>query len=112
MATAYGQFAVPTASVGVTMNGLSKEGKLREAFGFTGLTILENMEHRGACGHESNTADGPVITLTQVVILVVTVLSLGGLLWLVNHTKLGRAMRATAENPRVAGLMGVAILAA
>ncbi len=51
--------------------------------------------------------DGPVITLTQVVILVVTVLSLGGLLWLVNHTKLGRAMRATAENPRVAGLMGV-----
>lgn len=26
---------------------------------------------------------------------------------LVNYTKLGRAMRATAENPRVAGLMGV-----
>jgi branched-chain amino acid transport system permease protein len=26
---------------------------------------------------------------------------------LVNRTKLGRAMRATAENPRVAGLMGV-----
>jgi branched-chain amino acid transport system permease protein len=25
----------------------------------------------------------------------------------VNRTKLGRAMRATAENPRVAGLMGV-----
>jgi branched-chain amino acid transport system permease protein len=51
--------------------------------------------------------DGPVITLTQVVILVVTMVSLGGLLWLVNRTKLGRAMRATAENPRVAGLMGV-----
>ena len=29
------------------------------------------------------------------------------LMWLVNYTKLGRAMRATAENPRVAGLMGV-----
>ena len=28
-------------------------------------------------------------------------------MYLVNHTKLGRAMRATAENPRVAGLMGV-----
>jgi branched-chain amino acid transport system permease protein len=28
-------------------------------------------------------------------------------MWLVNKTKLGRAMRATAENPRVAALMGV-----
>ncbi|WIT11037.1 branched-chain amino acid ABC transporter permease [Paucibacter sediminis] len=50
---------------------------------------------------------GPVITVTQILILVITVIILGGLLWLVNHTKLGRAMRATAENPRVAGLMGV-----
>ena len=33
--------------------------------------------------------------------------SLAILMWLVNYTKLGRAMRATAENPRVAGLMGV-----
>ena len=32
---------------------------------------------------------------------------LAGLMYLVNYTKLGRAMRATAENPRVAGLMGV-----
>ncbi|MCH7346002.1 branched-chain amino acid ABC transporter permease, partial [Pelomonas sp. CA6] len=48
-----------------------------------------------------------VITVTQVVILVSTVSILGGLLFLVNHTKLGRAMRATAENPRVASLMGV-----
>ena len=51
--------------------------------------------------------DGPVITLTQVLILVITASVLAGLLWLVNKTKLGRAMRATAENPRVAGLMGV-----
>jgi branched-chain amino acid transport system permease protein len=51
--------------------------------------------------------DGPVITITQILILVLTALMLGGLLWLVNKTKLGRAMRATAENPRVAGLMGV-----
>ena len=29
------------------------------------------------------------------------------LTWLVNFTRLGRAMRATAENPRVAALMGV-----
>ncbi|MBP7915452.1 MAG: branched-chain amino acid ABC transporter permease, partial [Vitreoscilla sp.] len=52
-------------------------------------------------------ADGPVITPTQIMILVTTVVVLALLLWLVNRTKLGRAMRATAENPRVAGLMGV-----
>ena len=28
-------------------------------------------------------------------------------MWLVNRTNLGRAMRATAENPRVAALMGI-----
>ena len=36
--------------------------------------------------------DGPVITLTQVLILVITAVVLTGLLWLVNKTKLGRAM--------------------
>jgi len=50
---------------------------------------------------------GASITPTQVMILVVTALSLTILMWVVNSTKLGRAMRATAENPRVAGLMGV-----
>jgi branched-chain amino acid transport system permease protein len=50
---------------------------------------------------------GAVITPTQVMILGFTALALGLLTWLVNYTKLGRAMRATAENPRVAGLMGV-----
>ena len=50
---------------------------------------------------------GPVIGVVQIVILVTTVVILLGLLWLVNRTKLGRAMRATAENPRVAALMGV-----
>jgi branched-chain amino acid transport system permease protein len=50
---------------------------------------------------------GPVITVTQCLILGLTVVILSALMWLVNRTKLGRAMRATAENPRVAGLMGV-----
>ena len=50
---------------------------------------------------------GAVITVTQVLILGITVTVLIILLWLVNRTKLGRAMRATAENPRVAALMGV-----
>jgi branched-chain amino acid transport system permease protein len=50
---------------------------------------------------------GPVITVTQILILGMTATILAALMWLVNRTKLGRAMRATAENPRVAGLMGV-----
>jgi len=50
---------------------------------------------------------GAVINPVQILILVVTALTLAGLMYLVNKTKLGRAMRATAENPRVAALMGV-----
>ena len=50
---------------------------------------------------------GAVITPTQILILGVTAISLAAMVWLVGHTNLGRAMRATAENPRVAALMGV-----
>ena len=50
---------------------------------------------------------GAVITPTQIMILGVTAISLAVLMWVVNGTRLGRAMRATAENPRVATLMGV-----
>jgi branched-chain amino acid transport system permease protein len=50
---------------------------------------------------------GPVITVTQILILGLTAVILASLMYLVNKTKLGRAMRATAENPRVAALMGV-----
>ena len=50
---------------------------------------------------------GAVISPTQILILGLTAVSLAVLMWLVNFTKLGRAMRATAENPRVAALMGV-----
>jgi branched-chain amino acid transport system permease protein len=50
---------------------------------------------------------GAVINTTQILILASTAITLIALMWLVNRTKLGRAMRATAENPRVAALMGV-----
>jgi branched-chain amino acid transport system permease protein len=50
---------------------------------------------------------GAVITPTQIMILGLTATSLAILMYVVNYTKLGRAMRATAENPRVAALMGV-----
>ena len=50
---------------------------------------------------------GALISPTQIMILVFTAVSLALLMWVVNHTKLGRAMRATSENPKVAALMGV-----
>ncbi|RTL32063.1 MAG: branched-chain amino acid ABC transporter permease [Burkholderiales bacterium] len=50
---------------------------------------------------------GASINLVQILILVVTALTLAGLMALIHGTKLGRAMRATAENPRVTQLMGV-----
>ncbi|WP_286745706.1 branched-chain amino acid ABC transporter permease [Aquabacterium sp. UBA2148] len=50
---------------------------------------------------------GATINLVQILILVVTALTLAALMALIHGTQLGRAMRATAENPRVAQLMGV-----
>ncbi|TNF53923.1 MAG: branched-chain amino acid ABC transporter permease [Burkholderiales bacterium] len=50
---------------------------------------------------------GAVISVTQITILATTVIVLALLMWMVNRTNLGRAMRATAENPRVAALMGI-----
>ena len=50
---------------------------------------------------------GATITNVQITIVVVAAASMGGLLLLVNRTRLGRAMRATAQNQEVAGLMGV-----
>jgi branched-chain amino acid transport system permease protein len=50
---------------------------------------------------------GALITPTQVMLLVLAGVCMLGLVLLVEKTKMGRAMRATAENPRIAGLMGV-----
>jgi branched-chain amino acid transport system permease protein len=48
-----------------------------------------------------------VMAPKQLLILFVSAAMMVGLIILVNKTRLGRAMRATAENPRIAGLMGV-----
>ncbi|MFN3618418.1 MAG: branched-chain amino acid ABC transporter permease [Aquabacterium sp.] len=50
---------------------------------------------------------GATINLVQILIIGVTAVTLAALMLLINGTRLGRAMRATAENPRVAQLMGV-----
>src|SRR5690606_28294300 len=50
---------------------------------------------------------GALISPTQVMLLALAAGAMGLLALLIEKTRLGRAMRATAENPRVAGLMGV-----
>lgn len=50
---------------------------------------------------------GAVLAPKQMLILGVAAAMMAGLTLLVNKTRLGRAMRATAENPKIAGLMGV-----
>ncbi|WP_028534928.1 branched-chain amino acid ABC transporter permease [Paludibacterium yongneupense] len=57
--------------------------------------------------HDVITVFGASITKLQVIIIVLCLLIMGGLLLMVEKTKLGRAMRATSQNPAVAGLMGV-----
>jgi branched-chain amino acid transport system permease protein len=50
---------------------------------------------------------GAHITAVQIVIIFGSLLMMAGLTLLVYRTRLGIAMRATSENPQVAGLMGI-----
>jgi len=52
---------------------------------------------------------GASITNLQILIIVLSCVLMAGLWWLVSRTKLGSAMRATAQAPDVAGLMGINI---
>jgi branched-chain amino acid transport system permease protein len=61
----------------------------------------------GVMPSESFQISGVFISPTQVMLLVLAVLCMLGLVYMVEKTRMGRAMRAVAENPRVAGLMGV-----
>ena len=54
-----------------------------------------------------HTLFGAQINELQMLIMLLAALTMGGLMLLVNRTRLGRAMRATAENPQIAALMGV-----
>lgn len=57
--------------------------------------------------HEPINVLGASITDLQVFIVISAIAIMAGLLFMVEKTKLGRAMRATSQNPAVAGLMGV-----
>lgn len=49
------------------------------------------------------------IRLLDIIILIVSIALMIALTWLVNRSSLGRSMRAVAENPRAAALLGVNI---
>ncbi|WP_421656828.1 branched-chain amino acid ABC transporter permease [Leptothermofonsia sp. ETS-13] len=54
------------------------------------------------------TADNPIpIRTVQIVIFLVSVIILGILTYLINATKYGKAMRAVAEDPTTASLLGI-----
>ena len=53
------------------------------------------------------TVAGAIVTNVQVAIVALCVTLMAGLAMLVYRTRLGTAMRATAQNPQVAGLMGI-----
>ena len=52
---------------------------------------------------------GAIITDVQIVIVLVALVMMAGLMVVVHRTRMGRAMRAVAENPSAAALMGVDI---
>jgi len=52
---------------------------------------------------------GATITAIQIAIVLIAALMMTGLIILIERTRLGRAMRATSENPPIAQLMGVNI---
>ena len=56
---------------------------------------------------QSYSIGGATITSVQIAIIALSVAMMGGLAALVYRTRLGTAMRATAHNPQVAGLMGI-----
>jgi branched-chain amino acid transport system permease protein len=52
---------------------------------------------------------GASMTDLQMIIVLLAALLMAGLVFIVQRTRLGMAMRATAQNPQVAGLMGIDI---
>lgn len=70
----------------------------REYFSFPAL--LPNSSHH---------LGGAIITEVQIAIIIISILVMLALMLLIHRTRLGRAMRAVAENPTAASLMGVNI---
>jgi len=56
---------------------------------------------------QSYAIGGATITSVQIAIIALSLAMMAGLAALVYRTRLGTAMRATAQNPQIAGLMGI-----
>ena len=52
---------------------------------------------------------GAVLRMKEVLIWVIALVLMGGLTWFVSYTRLGKAMRATAQDPDAARMMGVEV---
>ena len=52
---------------------------------------------------------GAVLRMKEVLIWAISLALMGGLTWFVSYTKLGKAMRATAQDPDAARMMGVEV---
>ena len=59
--------------------------------------------------HLGSSDASAAISNVQIAIIIASVVLMAGLLLLVHRTKIGIAMRATSQNPQIAGLMGVDI---
>jgi branched-chain amino acid transport system permease protein len=59
--------------------------------------------------HIGSSATSATITNVQIAIILLSVAMMAGLLLLIYRTRIGIAMRATSQNPHVAGLMGINI---
>ncbi|MEQ1518426.1 MAG: branched-chain amino acid ABC transporter permease [Usitatibacteraceae bacterium] len=59
--------------------------------------------------HLSDSANSATITNVQIVIMLLSMAMMAALLLLVYKTRIGIAMRATSQNPHIAGLMGINI---
>ena len=57
--------------------------------------------------HLGHTDTSATISNVQIAVIVASIVMMAGLLALVHRTRMGIAMRATSQNPQVAGLMGV-----
>jgi branched-chain amino acid transport system permease protein len=70
-----------------------------------GIRPLISGAYRFALG--SGAQDFFQITYVQLLIVVVAILSMAALAYLINHTSLGRACRATQQDARMATLLGI-----
>ena len=52
---------------------------------------------------------GAVLQLREILIWVITIVLMGGLTYFVSYTRMGKAMRATAQDPEAARMMGVEV---